>query len=63
MSVQRVRKGQTFSTQTPDGRLLESGCLALEDSDDNGDFAAIDSEGVICTFNRVMVASCSEGTV
>lgn len=41
--------GQPFSTP------YESGCVALTEPDEYGNFEATDSDGVTCLFNTVMV--------
>jgi len=44
-----IKKGTVFDTPA------ESGCVALTEPDENGDFNALDSDGVECQFNIVMV--------
>jgi hypothetical protein len=45
----RVIAGQRFDT------MYENACLATSDSDDDGNFDGIDSDGSECTFNTIMV--------
>lgn len=48
--------GQVFSTP------YESGCVVTELPESNGNFMALDSDGVECLFNLVMVSSVADST-
>ena len=47
--------GTVFSTTSPDGQLIETGCVVATMPDENGNFDAYDSENVLCAYNVVMV--------
>ncbi len=44
-----IYPGVVFST------LAESGCVATSAPDEDGNFDALDSDGVLCSFSLVMV--------
>jgi len=55
MDTTTVRSGNRFDTQTPEGRIIERGCVALETPDVTGDFLGLDSDGLESMFNTCMV--------
>lgn len=44
-----VKRGDTFSTP------FESGCIALSDPDEYGNFDGLDSDRVVCGFSLAML--------
>lgn len=50
-----LKVGDTFSTVTPDGSVIEENCVVLSVPDEYGHFEAYDSEMVICLFEVRMV--------
>lgn len=49
MTAPIVQPGDTFSTR------YESGCIAVTEPDEYGEFEALDSDGVQCSFPSRMV--------
>jgi hypothetical protein len=47
--------GTVFDTNSPDGQLIERGCVVATMPDDRGNFDAYDSDGVLCAYNVDMV--------
>lgn len=59
-----ICKGDVFDTQDPEGVIIETGCVALEDAvGPNVPFLGIDSEGVECQFTTAMVAGVTEAVI
>lgn len=55
-----ITPGARFSTATPDGRRIETGCIVVTGPDEFGEFVGIDSDGIECGFGVAMVASVEE---
>ena len=51
-----ITPGTVFSTKLPDGRIIESGCVAQTAPDEHGNSDGLDSDGVEVTFNTRMIA-------
>lgn len=58
-----ITPGTVFSTRLPDGRIIESGCVALETPDEHGNFLGLDSDMVEVNFNTQMVAHIEDGII
>ncbi len=44
-----IRKGQRFDT------IYENGCVCVTESDSDGNFTAVDSDGIEASFHRSMI--------
>lgn len=49
----KIERGVVFAT------AAESGCVALTEPGDFGEFDGIDSDGVVCQFSEAMVTQCA----
>lgn len=58
-----ITPGTVFSTRLPDGRIIESDCVALEAPDEHGNFLGLDSDEVEVNFNTRMVAEVEEDII